>query len=98
MVQCLPAAIGILLLEIATKQSRLNWIIPRQVLIKCSDGAEHDGCHLTPSVQRRAGELPTASACADDVRATLRPARLLQCVARPPLHDLAIASANMAGH
>ena len=47
----LPAAIGILLLGIATNQLRLNQIIPRQVLIKCSDGAEHDGCRLTPGAQ-----------------------------------------------
>jgi hypothetical protein len=36
----------------------------------------------TSSVQRRAADLPTASVCADDVRATRCPTRPLQCVVR----------------
>jgi hypothetical protein len=39
-------------------------------------------CGLTSSVQRRAADLPTASVCADDVRATRCPTRPLQCVVR----------------
>ena len=80
MVQRLPAAMGILLLGIATNQLHLNQIIPRLVSIKSSDGGEHDGCRLTARHQPRAAVCASA-ACPGSTEASNRLRKV--CTARP---------------